>query len=286
MTFHQPQRHIRSLNAPLTEDQLFAVAPSIFARTAHESRSERFAPVPTIDWLRALAVEGFLPYEASQGSTRTPGKAAYTAHSVRLRRPDDIYDWVNKTRGDVLPDIILANANDGTRAADIFAGMTRIVCLNGLVVSDGAVPSVKVGHVGRAVDKIIEGTYRVVEDLKRVIGVRDHWASVPLSLERQREFATRVHALRWPTDEEGKATTAIQASALTVARRTEDLPETLWHVFNRVQENVVAGGLESRRTLASGRTRLVKSRAVNATRANIALNQGIWAIAEEFAAAA
>ena len=43
-------------NEALTDDALRARVPSIFAAEAHESRSARFAPVPTIDVLNwALA---------------------------------------------------------------------------------------------------------------------------------------------------------------------------------------------------------------------------------------
>jgi hypothetical protein len=36
----------------LTETEMRRIAPSIFAVTAHESRSERFKPIPTIEVLR------------------------------------------------------------------------------------------------------------------------------------------------------------------------------------------------------------------------------------------
>lgn len=38
----------------LSEDEMRRSAPSIFAVSAHESRSERFQPIPTIEVLRAL----------------------------------------------------------------------------------------------------------------------------------------------------------------------------------------------------------------------------------------
>ena len=45
----------------LTEDEMRRIAPSIFATSAHESRSERFQPIPTIEVLRGLGKEGFVP---------------------------------------------------------------------------------------------------------------------------------------------------------------------------------------------------------------------------------
>ena len=50
----------------MREDEMFKTAPSVFALTAHESRSHRFQPIPTIEILRALTKEGFVPVGAKQ----------------------------------------------------------------------------------------------------------------------------------------------------------------------------------------------------------------------------
>ena len=95
----------------LTEAEMRRIAPSIFAVTAHESRSERFKPIPTIEVLRGLMNEGFLPVGAKQSRSRTEGKADFTKHLIRLRRVDDgkVYNV-----GDTVCEILLKNANDGT----------------------------------------------------------------------------------------------------------------------------------------------------------------------------
>ena len=73
----------------LTETEMRHIAPSIFAVTAHESRSERFKPIPTIEVLRGLMQEGFMPVGAKQSRSRTEDKADFTKHLIRLRRIDD-----------------------------------------------------------------------------------------------------------------------------------------------------------------------------------------------------
>ncbi|WP_285541273.1 DUF932 domain-containing protein, partial [Brucella sp. NBRC 12950] len=73
----------------MREDEMFKTAPSIFALTAHESRSHRFQPIPTIEILRALTKEGFVPVGAKQSRSRIEGKAEFTKHLIRLRRIDD-----------------------------------------------------------------------------------------------------------------------------------------------------------------------------------------------------
>ena len=74
----------------LTEDELYRVAPSVFAVEAHESRSERFKPIPTIEILRGLNKEGFQVVGATQARTRDASKREFTKHLLRLRRIDAI----------------------------------------------------------------------------------------------------------------------------------------------------------------------------------------------------
>ena len=47
---------------PLADDQIRAVAPSIFAEDAHDSRSERYAYIPTSNVLTQLRKNGFQPF--------------------------------------------------------------------------------------------------------------------------------------------------------------------------------------------------------------------------------
>jgi hypothetical protein len=88
----------------MTETEMRRVAPSIFATTAHESRSDRFKPIPTIEVLRGLIAEGFVAVGAKQSASRTEGKADFTKHLIRLRRIDDgktyqVGDTVPRQRG-------------------------------------------------------------------------------------------------------------------------------------------------------------------------------------------
>ncbi len=56
------------------------VAPSIFGASAHEGRSERFQPIPTIEILPGSCKEGFVPVGAKRSTNRVEGNAAYTKH--------------------------------------------------------------------------------------------------------------------------------------------------------------------------------------------------------------
>ena len=127
----------------MTEDEMRRIAPSIFATVARESRSERLQPFPTIEILRGLTREGFVPVGAKQSSSRIEGKADFTKHLIRLRRINDgkVYNFQ-----DTVCEILLMNANDGTSAYEMMAGLFRIRCLNSLVAQTGKVEEVKFQH--------------------------------------------------------------------------------------------------------------------------------------------
>ena len=138
----------------LTETEMRRLAPSIFAMSAHESRSERFKPIPTIEVLRGLAAEGFVVVGAKQSASRTKGKADFTKHLIRLRRVDDGETY---RVGDTVCEILLKNANDGTSAYELLAGLFRVRCLNSLVTqtapsmpSRSAIPETSVPRSSKA----------------------------------------------------------------------------------------------------------------------------------------
>ena len=77
-------------DAPLSEDQMRAAAPSVFAEGKHASRSERYTYIPTIEVLRGLRKEGFEPYMVAQGASRIEGKAEFTKHMIRMRHAGQV----------------------------------------------------------------------------------------------------------------------------------------------------------------------------------------------------
>jgi hypothetical protein len=263
----------------LTEDELRALAPSIFAVTAHESRSERFAPIPTIEVLRGLAAEGFSVVGARQSTTRDEGKKDFTKHMVRLRRLDDKALKVN----DSVFEILLKNANDGTSAYDLMAGLWRIVCSNSLVQQTANMDTIKVRHSGDVNAKVIEGTYTVLNNAENMLAAPADWSALNLSRDEKALFATAAHGLRFEPEEDGRAH-PIQPSALLIPRRHEDTGADLWATFNVVQENAIRGGLTGKRIDAvTGQRRRTTTRAINGIDQDVKLNKALWVLAEGMA---
>ena len=263
----------------LSEDEMRRVAPSLFATAAHESRSERFQPIPTIEILRGLTKEGFVPVGVKQSASRTEGKALFTKHLIRLRRVDDgkIYNV-----GDTVCEILLKNANDGTSAYELMAGLFRICCLNSLVTQTGTIDAIKVRDSGDVAGKVIDGTYRVLDEAERTLAVPQDRSTAILNNDEQSVLAEAAHLLRFG-DTDGNTKTAIKPEQLLVPRRSADRSNDLWTVWNRVQENSIKGGLHGVTRDEHGRIRLSKSRAVNGIEQDIKLNKVLWLIGQKMA---
>lgn len=250
---------------PLSDDQIRAVAPSIFAEAPHESRSERYSYIPTATLLTELRKEGFQPFMVCQTRVRQEDRRDYTKHMLRLRHESQI-------NGDEANEIILINSHDGTSSYQMLAGMFRFVCQNGLVCGD-TVTDVRVHHKGSVIDQVIEGAYEVLHGFEKVQDSRDAMRAIALDDGEAEVFARSALALKY--DEPGK-TLPITESQILRPRRFDDTHADLWSTFNRVQENLVKGGLTGRS--ANGRQQ--RTRPVQGIDQNVRLNRALWLLAE------
>jgi len=264
---------------PLTLDMVKQYAPSAFAAHPHESRSERYTYIPTVNVIEGMIKAGFQPFSASQSRSRIEGKAEFTKHMIRFRH----LDLMNVNVGDVVPEVVLVNSHDGTSAYKLMGGMYRLVCSNGLMVADSTVDSVSVMHKGNIIAEVIEASNGILENTGKALKAAASWGTLQLTAGEQGAFAEAAHTVRF-ADSEGKVTTPITAAQLLQPRRSEDTGSDLWKTFNRVQENVIKGGLTAIQRDANGRrVRRVSTRQVKGIDQDVKLNRALWQLAERMA---
>lgn len=266
---------------PMTDDQLRSLAPSIFAETRHESRSERYTYIPTSEIVTGMRDNGFVPVYAKQGVSRVPGKADFTKHMIRFRPAGE--PVTARRIGGLYPEVVVVNSHDGTSTYNVMAGLLRLVCLNGMLTSDRELSSVKVPHKGDILGQVIEGSFTVIEESRKAIEVADHWAGVPLNREETMIMAEAAHVLRFADPVTGELDTPVQADQLLTARRNEDHGNDLWRVTNRIQENAIRGGLRAMGQDANNRTRRSTTREVRGIDADVKLNRALWHLSERMA---
>jgi hypothetical protein len=258
---------------PLTEAELRKVTPSVFADAAHESRSTRYAYIPTVDILAGLQKEGFEVFSARQARTRLADRTEHTKHLLRLRHASQISRAARV--GDSVAEIVLLNSHDGSSSYQMMGGMFRFICSNGMTVPDGVCQTVKVPHTGKVGERVIEGAFEVLDGLTRVIDSRDSMRAITLNDGEQAAFARAALQLRFEPSEAAAA--PVTESQVNRPRRIDDRAPDLWTTFNRVQENVVRGGLRGRNA-NGGR---MSTRPVTGIDQDVRLNRALWTLAEE-----
>ena len=253
-------------DSPLSDEQIHRVAPSIFAEAPHESRSQRYAYIPTATVLTELRKEGFQPFMVTQTRTRHEDRRDYTKHMIRLRHASQI-----NARGEA-NEIILLNSHDGTSSYQMLAGMFRFVCSNGLVCGD-TVADVRVPHKGDVAGQVIEGAYQVLHGFDRALESRESMQAITLDEGEAEVFARAALSLKY--DDPDKPA-PITESQILMPRRFDDRRPDLWSVFNRTQENLTKGGLQGRS--ANGRRQ--QTRPVQGIDSDVRLNRALWMLAD------
>ncbi|MCW5004396.1 DUF945 domain-containing protein [Enterobacter roggenkampii] len=249
---------------PLTHEELHQHVPSVFGEDKHNSRSEKYTYIPTITLLENLQREGFQPFFACQSRVRDPDRRGHTKHMLRLRRAGQI-------NGQQVPEIIILNSHDGASSFQLLPGIFRSVCTNSLVCGQ-SFGEIRVPHRGNVVERVIKGAYEVLGIFDQVEEKREAMQSLLLPPPAQQALAKA--ALTYRFGEEHQPVTEAQA---LFPRRWQDEKNDLWTVFNRLQENLIKGGLAGRS--AQGKRR--RTHAVNGIDGDLKLNRALWVMAEE-----
>ena len=256
----------------LSPSQLYQVAPSIFAGAAHERVSQRYGFVPTIEVIEALRGEGWEPVRAQQTRVRDQSRREHTRHLVRFRQ---LHSPIQLN--DALAELVLTNSHDGSSAYQLDVGLFRLICLNGMVTPLGEAGGIRVRHGKRVVDEVIEGSYALLEEVPQLADSVGRLMEIDLKPAEQRLFAESSLHLRYGDDWEAKSPVA--AAQLLDARRAEDRGNDLWRCFNRVQENLMKGGLRGRAKTG----RRLRTRPICSVTEDLRLNRVLWRMAERFA---
>lgn len=260
----------------LSNEQIAYHCPSVFATSPHESRSSRYGQIPTGDIIDGLRQVGMVPTAVGQAKARDKSRLAFTKHILRFRQ------WAD--RGDYKPDvheIVLINSSDGTCAYKLKSGVFRTVCENGLIVGD-VDHDLSVQHRGNIVDNVVEGTLTLVEETRGVMDEIEEMKQIPLSRDEQLVLSKYAMSLRFKQNDEEVAEGVPQEipyrpAQFLISRRDEDNDNSLYVTMNKVQENMMKGGIRAYDRKGHRHT----TRPVNGIGQSVEINQGLWLLARE-----
>ena len=260
-------------NTFLTSPEIKEKASSIFTTTSAPGTSQKYSHISTKQIIDDMEELGWGVVDAKQ--VRARKGEGFQKHLVVFRNNDLFIEGAD---GDnVFPQILLTNSHDGKNAFTFTAGLFRMICENGLVISTQEFENMKIRHYGYDFTELQTVINTMVEALPLAVESMNRFKQTQLAQEQILEFARKAVQIRF--GEEQAQNIAIDYNALTTATRPEDRGTDLWSVFNVIQEKITQGMFEYQ----SG-AKVRKARKIKNFRQDLDLNAKLYELAAEFAA--
>jgi hypothetical protein len=258
-------------NTFMTTDEIRSKANSIFAAKGAETTSQHYSHIPTFKIIEDMELLGWGVVDVKQIKARK--NAGYQKHLVVFRNNDIIID--GKDGDTVFPQILLTNSSDGKNAFTFRAGLFRLICENGLVISTQDFADLKIRHMGYDFEELQKTISAIVEKLPLTVESMNKFKQTQLEEEQILQFAKEALTVRFGEDEMKRIT--IDYNEFIKPIRKEDEGSDLWSVFNRVQEKVLEGDFEY-----GYATKTRKARRIKNFNQDIALNSKLYELATNY----
>ena len=255
------------LTQPLSQKELQEKAPSIYTTEPSHKVSNKYSFIPTTTILTDLYKLGWEPYQATQRKSRAEHDMLFTKHMVRLRN-----NSIGQL-GDSIPEIILTNSHDGRNSFNLHAGLFRLVCSNGLVIADTTFEEIKIKHQWYSIDEIEKVINTMVKNIPSIITSVNMMGQTELTNSQQLDFGKKAMLTRW-----SKGNESLDIDDLVQANRVADKGNSVWKIYNVVQEKLIKGGL----VFNNDKEKMQKLRPIVNIDQQIKINQSLWSLAESY----
>ena len=254
----------------LTLEEIKEKAPAVLSTAPAENLSEKYVHVPTLDLIQDMEKLGWKVSNVQQVNSKR-NKQAFKKHLVTFRNEEVV---IQSEDGEVAyPQILLSNSHDGTSSFQFRAGIFRLVCSNGLVVSTHDFGAMSIRHKGYSFEELKKTVLELVEKLPVTIETLNRFREVILTEEQKVEFALAAIGIRF-----GETGAEVQVQELLKPVRKEDEGDELWQIFNIIQEKLTKGGFRYKASTGRNKT----ARSIKNFNRDIELNESLYQLAESF----
>jgi hypothetical protein len=242
-------------------DQIKMMAPSVFTTEKAAHLTDKYIQTPTSRVVEDLMNLGWQVTKAQE--VRSKKYKGFQKHIIVFRHPD--IQIKGKNGDDAFPQILLTNSHDGKAAFNFRVGIFRLVCSNGLVVSDADFNNVSIRHMNYTFESLQAKVNEVIEKLPGLVQKINLFKSTKLTEDQMTEFALKAATLRTKA--------RVNAEELLLVERDGDFGNDLWAVFNRVQEKILGGSFRSGKR---------KTRSVTSFQKDIEINEQLFELAGSY----
>jgi hypothetical protein len=250
------------------------LVPAVYNRVPAPVRSDRYNLVSTSDIMGILQENNWLPQMVSQPriQQRNLHRKEFAKHMVTFKNED------LPTINGAFPQIVIINSHDGSTLFKMMAGLFRMICSNGLIVSENEFGAIATRHSSLAPELISNGIKEIMDVVPQITARSEEMNTLVLSRIDQLNLSSNVIEQIW-TDSKVRP---FDPEQLIEVRRYEDKAPTLWNTYNTIQENLMKGGLIG--TTSSNKKRKMKG--ITNIDKSVKLNQILWDEATQFLKAA
>lgn len=255
-----------------TKEEIRKMAPSIFTEKAAKNTSEHYNHFPTYKIIDDMELLGWKVVDAKEVKARK--QVGHQKHLIVFRNEDIVIKGKGKDNDDVFPQILLTNSSDGKNAFTFTAGLFRMVCENGLVISTDEFSNIKMRHMGYNFEQLQLAINGIVEKLPLTVESMNKFKQIELDQEQILDFAKQALESRFGDDMENME---FDYEELIRPTRKEDVGNDLWRVFNNLQEKVMGGDFNYTTGVKTRKARKIKN-----FNQDINVNAKLWSVAESF----
>jgi hypothetical protein len=261
--------------AELSREDLAGRVPSAYAEKAYSGTSNRYAFFSTDAVVEALRGSGWAPVIAQQQRARAEDRFGFQKHLIRFHRREELGRAVLH---DSRLELVLMNSHDGGCAFRLFAGVFRLVCSNGLVVSEASFGAVSIRHTRRTVEQVVAASQKIAHNSDGIGSRIEAFRTRSFSEPERLDFASRALALRYDSVEAAP----VRPALLLEPKRREDSGSSLWQTFNVVQERMMRGSRPDRFKAQQESRRTARVRGLTGLDAQLSINRNLWELAASY----
>jgi hypothetical protein len=254
-----------------TKSEIRQLASSIFTTQGAPGTSDKYAHISTEKIIDDMELLGWGVVDAKQVKARKG--EGYQKHLVVFRNND--IQITSEDGDNVFPQILLTNSHDGKNAFTFTAGLFRMVCENGLVVSSREFENMKIRHYGYSFEELQETIKAMVEKLPLTVESLNRFRAVELSQEQALDFAKKALSTRFTEDELEHI--QVNLEELLAPTRSEDKGNDLWSVYNVVQEKIIHGMFDYKYGIKVRKARKIKN-----FKQDLVVNEKLYDLALEY----
>lgn len=259
----------------LSDGQIREIAPSVFTSKPSKEVSEHYTHIPTNKVINDMRTLGWDVVDAKEVKARKASTKGVQKHLVVFRNPDVV---INGEDGDtVFPQILLTNSHDGKNSFTFTAGLFRLVCENGLVISTTQFEDVKMRHMGYTFEDLQQNIREMVEKLPLTVESMNKMKEIEMNEQAALDFAKRALETRFGEKQMNRI--QVDLNDLLKPTREEDYGNDVWSIFNVVQEKIISGDF----VYGSG-SKVRKARSVKNFNQDQKINKELFELALEYVA--